>query len=50
MANALKFMVQTNCGSSLKECKEKLNLGWGSTSPLHRMALGIFYESAKYKK
>ncbi|XP_074378360.1 uncharacterized protein LOC141719894 isoform X1 [Apium graveolens] len=51
MTNALKLMVQTNSGPSLKECKEKLNsLGWGATNPLHRKALGIFCESAKYRE
>ncbi|KAL6579796.1 hypothetical protein OROMI_007820 [Orobanche minor] len=51
MTDALKLMVQTNSGPSLKECKEKLNsLGWGTTNPLHRMALGIFCKSAKYRE
>ncbi|KAK1403785.1 hypothetical protein POM88_003390 [Heracleum sosnowskyi] len=51
MTIALKLMVQANSGPSLKECKEKLNnLGWGSTTPLHKMALGIFCESAKYRE
>ncbi|XP_074359916.1 uncharacterized protein LOC141700042 [Apium graveolens] len=51
MTNALKLMVQTNSGPSLKECKEKLNsLSWGATNPLHRKALGIFCESAKYRE
>ncbi|KAK1400024.1 hypothetical protein POM88_009887 [Heracleum sosnowskyi] len=51
MTSALKFMVQANSGPSLKECKEKLNnLGWGATNPLHKMALGIFCESAKYRE
>ncbi|KAK1361338.1 hypothetical protein POM88_045812 [Heracleum sosnowskyi] len=51
MTNALKLMVQTNSGPSLKECKEKLNnLGWGATNSLHRKALGIFCESAKYRE
>ncbi|KAK1397996.1 hypothetical protein POM88_007859 [Heracleum sosnowskyi] len=46
MTTALKLMVQANSGPSLTECKEKL-LGWGTTSPLHEMALRIFCESAK---
>ncbi|KAK1401868.1 hypothetical protein POM88_001473 [Heracleum sosnowskyi] len=51
MTSALKLMVQANSGPSLKECKEKLNnLGWGATNPLHKMALGIFCESAKYRE
>ncbi|KAK1403260.1 hypothetical protein POM88_002865 [Heracleum sosnowskyi] len=51
MTTALKLMVQANSGPSIKECKEKLNsLGWGATSPLHKMALGIFCESAKYRE
>ncbi|KAK1400216.1 hypothetical protein POM88_010079 [Heracleum sosnowskyi] len=51
MTTALKLMVQANSGPSLKECKKKLNsLGWGATSPLHKMALGIFCESAKYRE
>ncbi|KAK1360477.1 hypothetical protein POM88_044951 [Heracleum sosnowskyi] len=51
MTSALKLMVHANSGPSLKECKEKLNsLGWGSTNPLHKMALGIFCESAKYRE
>lgn len=51
MTSALKLIVQTNSGPSLKECKEKLNnLKWGPTSPLYQMALGIFCESAKYRE
>ncbi|KAK1403808.1 hypothetical protein POM88_003413 [Heracleum sosnowskyi] len=51
MTSALQLMVQTNSGPSLEECKEKLNsLGWGATNPLHRKALGIFCESAKYRE
>lgn len=43
ITNAVKLIVQTNSGSSLKECKEKLkSLGWRATNPLHRKALGIF--------
>ncbi|KAK1403515.1 hypothetical protein POM88_003120 [Heracleum sosnowskyi] len=51
MINALDLMVQHNSGPSLQECKEKLNkLGWGTTNPLHHMALGIFCESASYRR
>lgn len=51
MISALDLMVQNNSGPSLEECKEKLNkLGWGTTNPLHHMALGIFYESATYRR
>lgn len=51
MMSALDLMVQSNSGPSLQECKEKLNkLGWGPTNSLHHMALGIFCESATYRR
>ncbi|XP_074350060.1 uncharacterized protein LOC141689610 [Apium graveolens] len=51
MISALDIMVQNNSGPSLQECKEKLNkLGWGTTNNLHHMALGIFCESATYRR
>lgn len=51
MSNALKLMVQKDTGPSVQECKEKLNaLGWGAQNALHKMALGIFCESASYRE
>lgn len=51
MSNALKLMVQKDSGPSVQECKDKLNdLGWGAQNSLHKMALGIFCESASYRE
>lgn len=51
MSNALKLMVHKDSGPSVQECKDKLHdLGWGAQNSLHKMALGIFCESASYRE
>lgn len=51
MSKALNMIIGKSNGPSFKDCRDKLrDIGWGASSPLHKMALVIFCESETYRE